>query len=259
MGISAHFLREVRHNWGVPGEWESVYRLIAQNLWAAAAVLLALVGAALTAYARDQLRAGTNWALKPVARYFPWNRSSADSLSRTHLSSVFTLVQVFLLDAAGSHARYQKTTSFVVDRPTTSYQEAVTAECRATAFATMRGTIVETVIERGFYVSEIDLANTVGEGERLTNIYSADLLNSFVKTHEHWTQEFTYPTKHFTLQVHFPAARSPKSVACKILDGASEKPADSTARTIDLFGRKSVVWDVANPDVHQVLKLEWIW
>lgn len=255
----AHFLKEVRHNKGVLAEWDAVYNLIAKNVWAAAALVLTLFGAVLTAYARDQLRAGTNWVLKPIARYFPWNAAPADPLSRTPLSAIFTLVQVFLLDAAGCHARYQKTTFFVVDRPTTSYQEAVTAECAAAAFATMRGTIVETTTERGFYVSKIDLANTVGAGERLTNLYSADLLNSFSKTHEHWTQEFTYPTQHFTLHVHFPATRPPKSVACKILDGAFEKPAGSTAQLIDLFGRRSVVWDVANPNVHQALKLEWIW
>jgi hypothetical protein len=123
----------------------------------------------------------------------------------------------------------------------------------------MRGTIFHTVIERGFYVSNIDLGNTVREGERLTNIYSADLLNSFAKPHEHWTQEFTYPTKHFTLLIHFPGARPPKSVACKLLDGVLEKPAGNTAQLIDLFGRKSLVWDVANPKLHQALKLEWIW
>jgi hypothetical protein len=135
----------------------------------------------------------------------------------------------------------------------------VTAEHAAAAFATMRGTIAQTVIERGFYVSKIDLGNTVGEGERLTNIYSADLLNSFVKAHEHWTQEFTYPTKHFSLQVHFPKARPPKSVACKLLEGALEKPASSTAQLTSLFGRQSLVWDVANPKLNQVLKLEWTW
>jgi hypothetical protein len=239
--------------------WEPVYSFVAENVWTAAAVLLAVFGAALTAYAREEIRVGTNWALKPIARHLPWNRSPAKPLPRTTLLSVFTLVQVFLLDAVGNHARYEKTTSFVVNRPTTFYREAVTAECSATAFATMRGTIVETVIDRGFYVSKIDLANPVGEGERLTNIYSADLIQSFTQSHEHWTQEFAYPTKHFTLHIHFPAARPPMSVACKILDGTLEKPAGSAARIIELFGRKSIVWDVTNPEVDQALKLEWIW
>jgi len=150
-------------------------------------------------------------------------------------------------------------TSFVVNRPAICYQEAVTAEHTATGFATMLGTIIETVTERGYFVSKIHFGNLGGEGERLTNIFSADLLNSFARPHEHWTQEFTYPTEHFTLQIHFPAERPPKSLVCKMLDGAIEKPVVSTAKLIDLFGQKSIVWEVTKPKLHQALKLEWTW
>lgn len=221
-------------------------------------MLLTLVGAALTAFARAEINAGTNWALQPIAKHLPWNRKS-DATSPVALQSVFTLVQLFLLDANGSCARYEKTTSFIVNRKTATYREAVTAEHCAAGFATMRGTITETVVERGFYVSTIDLGNTIGEGERLTNVYSADLFNSFVRPQEHWTQEFAYPTEHLTLQVHFPEERPPKSVRSIVLDGDLEKSANQTARILDLYGSKSIVWDVDDPDLHRALKLEWIW
>ncbi len=239
--------------------WEALYGLISENAWAAAVLLLAFFGAALSAYVRDQVRAGTIWALTPFARHLPWNRTADEPRTLSSLSSELTLVQLFLIDAAGKHARYEKTTSFIVNRPTVSYQEAVTAESTATAFATMRGTIVRTVVERGFYVSEIHLGNRVREGERFTNVYSADLLNSFRTAREHWTQEFTYPTKHVSLQVHFPKTRPPQSVACKVIDGVLEKPARSAAQLTTLFGRQSIVWDVANPRLHEALKLEWTW
>ena len=135
----------------MPAGWDALTSFITGNVWAAAVVVLALFGAALTAQARDQIRAGTGWMLKPVIQHLPWNRVPEDPLSPSTLSSAFTLVQVFLLDAAGNRARYEKTTSFVVNRPTTSYQEAVTAEHTATAFTTMRGTIVKTAVERGYF------------------------------------------------------------------------------------------------------------
>lgn len=239
--------------------WDAVYNLVTGNMWAVSATLLTFLAAALAAYARDQIRAGTIWALTPLARYLPWNRGAHRFTIDAGLSSTLTLVHVYLRNVAGSRARYEKTTFFAVSRSTIVYHEAVTAECTAAAFTTMRGTIVNTIVERGFYVSEINLGENVGEGERLTNIYSAELRDSFVKLSEHWTQEFIYPTKHFVLHVHFPDARPPKSLTCKVVDGASEKPSKSTARIVDLFGRKSIVWDVDNPKVNEVLKLEWIW
>ncbi len=147
----------------------------------------------------------------------------------------------------------------MVNRPTASYQEAVTAERKATAFATMRGTIVTTVVQHGFYVSTIDLGTPLRKGDSLTNTYTANLVDSFPKPHEHWTQEFTYPTRHFTLLVHFPVARPPKVLSCRVINGADAKPADSSAELLDLFGHKSIVWEVDHPDPHQILKLAWSW
>ena len=244
---------------GVITGWDRVYEIVAGNVWAAVAAVVALLAAAIAAYTGDQIRSGTYWALKPVARRLPWNRGPRAPISSAELSSVFTLVQVFLLDASGCRARYRKTTSFVAHRPTTTCQEAVTAEHAAARFVTMRGTIVDTVVERGFYVSKINLGNSVSRGEHFANVYSADLLDSFTRPHEHWTQEFTYPTEHLILQVHFPAERPPKLIVSKIIQGASEKPAGTSARLIHLYGRKSIVWDIVKPKPHQAFKLEWTW
>lgn len=240
-------------------EWDRVYEIVAGNVWAAVAVVVALFTAAFAAYTSDQIRSGTYWALKPVARQLPWNREPSTPNSSAELSSIFTLVQVFLLDASGCRVRYRKTTSFVAQRPTTTYQEAVTAEHGATGFVTMRGTIVDTVVERGFYVSKINLGSSVSRGARFVNVYSAELLDSFTHTHEHWTQEFNYPTEHLILQVHFPEERPPKLIVSKVVQGASEKPSSASARLVHLYGRKSIVWDIAKPKPNQAFKLEWTW
>ncbi|PHP65406.1 hypothetical protein CSC94_18775 [Zhengella mangrovi] len=239
--------------------WERVYEIVAGNALAAFVAFFALIAAAIAAYAGDQIRSGTYWALKPVSRQLPWNRGSDAPNSSGELSSVFTLVQLFLFDASGCRARYRKTTFFVAHHTTTTYQEAVTAEHVAAGFVTMCGTIVDTVVERGFYVSQINLGSSVSCGEHFANVYSADLLGSFTRPHEHWTQEFTYPTGHLILQVHFPAERPPKLIASKIVEGATEKPADTSARIINLYSQKSIVWDIAKPKPHQALKLEWTW
>ncbi|MCC6947008.1 MAG: hypothetical protein IT539_04495 [Bradyrhizobiaceae bacterium] len=222
--------------------------------------MLAFFCAALAAYAREQIGAGTRWALTPLTRHLPWNFTGwSGSRAADALRSEFTFVQIFLLDPAGRSARYEKTTSFVARRTVTSYQEAVTAVGSVATFSTMRGTIAETLREHGFHVSKIDLGNPVRAGERFTNVYSASLLDSFTSTHEHWTQEFAFPTRHLTFHIHFPVLRPPKSVSCKVIEGTSEKLATSNARFVDLFGRRSIVWEINDPSPNQVLKLEWIW
>lgn len=239
----------------------TIFSFIGEHTWQTATAVLALLGAALATYARDQVRAGTNWVLAPVTRIFPWNRRiDAIPEYQQGLVSDFTLVDVFLLDTDGKFARYQKTSSYVVGAgDLSSYQEGVTAEGHAEAFFTMRGTIVETVREHGFYLSRIDLGEAIEKGSRLTNIYAADLYDCFTKCEEHWTQELAFRTKHLTLQVHFPQARPPKSVTCKTVDGTQDKPVKTTAKILDLFGRKSIVWEIDQPRTKEVLKLEWIW
>ena len=68
--------------------------------------MLTLLGAAVVAYARDQVR-GTIWALAPITRTLPWNKGDIDPTFRPPLFSECTLVDVFLLDAAGTRARDQ--------------------------------------------------------------------------------------------------------------------------------------------------------
>ena len=123
----------------------------------------------------------------------------------------------------------------------------------------MRGTVVETVKEHGFYISHVDLGETVRAGSRFTNTYCADLLNCFSKNKERWSQELAFPTKHLTVQVHFPKARPPKSVRCKTIEGTGDKLVKQTAQMVELYGRKSIVWEVDEPGAHTVFKLEWSW
>src|SRR4051812_14216703 len=100
----------------MPG-WEAALSFLAHDAWAALGVLLALLGASLTAYAREQILGGTSWALWPLARHLPWNRGTNEPPAPNNLSSALTLVQVFIEDAAGKRARYEKATSFIVDSP----------------------------------------------------------------------------------------------------------------------------------------------
>jgi hypothetical protein len=239
----------------------TVLSFIGEHTWQTAAAVLALLGAALTTYARDQIRAGTNWVLAPLTRILPWSKlGESIPEDQQGLISDFTLVDIFLLDTEGKFARYQKTSSYEVRASElTSYQEGVTAEGHAEAFRTMRGVIVETIKEHGFYVSRIDLGYAIKKSSRLTNLYMADLYDCFTKREEHWTQELAFHTKHLTLQSHFPKARPPKSVSCRIVDGTLNKPAKTTAKILDLFGRKSIVWEIDHPQTKEVLKLEWIW
>lgn len=239
--------------------WDSIVDFFVRNAWGTAAALLTLLCAAVATYARDQVRAGTTWALAPLTRALPWNSANTDPTIGAPLFSELTLVDVFLLNVAGTFARYQKTSCYVVDREVAAYHEGVTAEGRADEFSTMRGVIVSTTREHGFYLSRIDLGAVLKQGSRLTNTYMADLHGCFINTQEHWTQEILYPTKHLTLRIHFPNGRPPKSVACKIVEGSSERPVPTSAQIMELFGRKSIALEIEKPKAGQVLKLEWMW
>jgi hypothetical protein len=140
-----------------------------------------------------------------------------------------------------------------------SYSEGVTADGSAAEFVSMRGMVAETVKEHGFYISHIDLGYTLRAGSRFTNTYSAELLNCFTNNEEQWSQELVFPTKHLTMQVHFPKARPPKSVRCKAIEGTIDKLVKQTAQMVELYGRKSIVWEVDEPGAHAVFKLEWSW
>jgi hypothetical protein len=89
--------------------------------------------------------------------------------------------------------------------------------------------------------------------------HCAELLNCFTNSEEQWSQELAFPTKHLTLQVHFPKARSPKSVRCKVIEGTVDKLVKQTAQIIELYGRKSIAWELDQPAPHAVFKLEWSW
>lgn len=238
----------------------TVCSFIAQHALGTAAAILAFVGAAVIAYAREQVRAGTDWALAPLTRILPWNKRSIAAAERKALIVHFSLVDVFLRDTEGRVAQYAKTSGYVVAaNELNSYREGVTAEGYANEFLTMRGSISETLRVHGFYMSRIDLMDVMKKGSRFTNIYKAELHDCFTKREEHWTQEIAFPTEHLILQIHFPKGRPPKSMKCKIVEGTTDRPIKTVAQIVDLFGKKSIVWEVQNPTVNEVLKLEWTW
>jgi hypothetical protein len=240
---------------------ETLYSGVLSHLWGLGAAAMAIFAAALVAYWREQARNGTNWVLAPLTRALPWNKDDQPSTKQTEiLACDITLIDIYLLDTAGKLARYQKTSRFVVmTDEVSSYNEGVTADGSAAEFVSMRGMVVETVKEHGFYISRIDLGETMRTGSRFTNTYCADLLNCFINSEEQWSQELVFPTNHLTLQVHFPKARPPKSVRCKAIQGTVDKLVKQTARMVELYGRKSIVWELDKPGAHAVFKLEWSW
>lgn len=237
---------------------------VTDHIWAFFAAVLSLVGAAFFAYAREQIRAGTEWTLTPFTRTLPWNSTRSENTreedDRHRLHSEFSLVDVFICDPLGQRAIYRKISRYrVLGQELSAYQEGVTAEGRVDQLASMRGTILRTVAEHGFYISTIVLGEPLKQNCRFVNIYRAVLHHCFKRTHEHWTQEVAFPTDTLTLQIHFPFDRPPQSFTCEIVQGTDTAPAQPAAHIVDLFGNKSIAWDIERPKVGDIFKLAWSW
>jgi len=237
---------------------------LASHFVAAASTSFALVGASVLSYFREQVRAGARWALTPLSNVLPWNKRAAArppvSIYNNILIAEFSLVDVFLAGPDGRIAFYQKLTSFLADKDELSrYREGVSADGYVTDFATMRGTIVATQKEHGFYISEIDLGAVVWRGSRFTNVYTAKLCECFTRAEEHWTQEIAFPTLHLTIQIHFPETRPPKLVRCFVVDGTADREIATTASITELFGQRAIVWQLEKPRLKEVYKISWYW
>jgi hypothetical protein len=229
-----------------------------------AATTLSMLAAALLAYFRGQLHAGTKWALAPITRRLPWNQNNlikglVPDLE-SDLTSQLTVVDLFLTSMDGKSARYQKTSNYIVIKDDlNAYQEGVTAVGKASGFSTIWGTIVETTREHGFYISRIDLGDLLNKGSRFQNVYTADLHDCFTNDEEHWTQEIAFPTKHLTLRIHFPKGRPPRLVKCKVVEGVDDKQVRTDAKITELFGEQGIIWEIQNPKLKDIYKLEWLW
>jgi hypothetical protein len=168
-----------------------VLGFITSHLWAIAAAVAGVVVAALVAYLREQVGAGTEWALAPITRQLPWNQNNTERES--DIISQLTIVDIFLTSTDGKSARYQKTSNYIVNKDDlNAYQEGVTSAGRAGGFSTTQGTIVGTKKEHGFYISQIYLGDLRQKGSRFTNTYTADLHDCFTTNEEHWTQEIAF-------------------------------------------------------------------
>ena len=224
----------------------------------AIAGVLAVFAAALATYVREQSLSAIKWAVKPVTERLPWNKSRPAANART-LSSKITIIDLRLVRADGSLAKYRKTSAYRANAALTSYREGVTASGTATAFRTARGRILETVHEHGFYMSKIDLGGQLNAGNEFVNVYKAVLRNSFRQSSEEWTQQLSFKTAQLVIQVHFPAERPPISFHTHIIDGTDERPNSNHAQVVELHGRRSLVWNVEKPNSAFIYKLVWQW
>jgi hypothetical protein len=223
-----------------------------------AAIIIAAVAASLLAYFRSQASAGIKWLFQPLARRLPWNQTPP--LEAEKLASEMTVADIFLTTADGRSATYEKTGDYVVNaEPLNLYYEGVTASGTASGFSTELGAIVQTTTEHGFLVSRIDLGSVFEVGVRFRNVFRVQLEDCFLAEEEHWTQEIAVPTKHLTLRVHFPSGRPPKLVRSKTLVGLAHKQLGHGAAIAELFGQPAIVWEIDNPKLGDIYKLEWRW
>jgi hypothetical protein len=177
-----------------------------------------------------------------------------------NLFSKFSLVDIFLLDTDGKIAFYQKLTNYLTNEEELSrYREGVSADGYITEFSTMRGTIIKTKKEHGFFISHIDLRTTIHPRSRFTNIYTAKLRDCFIRKEEHWTQEVAFPTAHLTIQIHFPKARPPSRVRFFLVQGTAEKEIATTGSLTELFGQPAIVWQLENSRRKDIYKITWHW
>jgi len=242
--------------------WSGI-KIVLSHFVALCTAVLALLASIATAYFRDQVAAGIRWILRPLAARLPWNhpqRRSSSGEPAPELVSLFTVVQLRILEPDGSHATYEKTSDYEVRSATLAeYREGVTAAGTATNFTTQVGRITETIKEHGFYVSRIDLGNLLHRGARFQNTYSVDLVNSFLAVEEHWTQEIAVPSEYLTVRVVFPASRPASLLRCKLLNGLEETQLPTSARLVHLHGYPTAVWDLPQPVLGKIYKLEWVW
>ena len=164
--------------------FNNVLVFVGTHLATLAATVLGMIAAALLAYFRGQMNAGTKWALAPITRRLPWNwnrsRERSPLVHESGLNSELTVVDVFLTSMDGRTARYQKTVDYLVNRDSVhSYREGVTGSGTVSGFTTLVGTITETTREHGFYISRIDLGDLLSKGFQLQNIFTADLHDCF--------------------------------------------------------------------------------
>ena len=243
---------------------QALAEYVVDHIWAFFAAVVSLIGAAFLTYAREQISTGTEWTLSPLTRLLPWNSTRNDNERESddphRLHSEFSLVDVFIFDAAGEKAVYRKISRYrVLGQELLTYQEGVTAEGQVDEFASMRGTILRTVAEHGFYISTIAIGEPLQPNSHFLNVYRAVLHRCFKSSQEHWTQELAFPTEMLTLQIHFPFDRPPQSFTCEFIQGTETAPAQPAARLVDLFGNKSIVWDIEHPKVGDIFKLAWAW
>ena len=76
---------------------------------------------------------------------------------------------------------------------------------------------------------------------------------------EHWTQEITVPTEYLTIRVLFATSRPPSLPRCKLLNGLEETQLPTSARLVHLHEYPIALWELPQPLLGAIYKLEWVW
>src|SRR5579863_6831974 len=119
---------------------------------------LGVIAATMGAYLHEQVRGAITWALSPITKHLPWNRTKSFPLrSKTNepeLIAQLSIVDIFLFSLDGKKAKYQKKSTYIVMKDGLhAYKEGVPSAGSASLFTTSRGVIVSTTKEHGFFVS----------------------------------------------------------------------------------------------------------
>jgi hypothetical protein len=48
-------------------------------------------------------------------------------------------------------------------------------------------------------------------------------------------------------------------VKCKVVEGVADKQVMTAAKITELSGEKGIVWEIQNPKLKDIYKLEWLW
>jgi hypothetical protein len=61
------------------------------------------------------------------------------------------------------------------------------------------------------------------------------------------------------LRIHFPTGRPPRLIRCKRVIGLTETQIGTGATITKLFGQTAIVWEIEQPKLGDIYKLEWRW
>ena len=105
----------------------------------------------------------------------------------------------------------------------------------------------------------ISLREVKNKGDQDVFYIHWGIKNGFLRDEEQWETEISHPTGHLKIRLLFHKERFPKRVVILESDGqrSQELPASAIQTLPD--GRCQVVWEKANPRLHERYILKWSW